>query len=282
MNQFNISFAGAGRAGSAICRELFNAGYNIDMIVSESERSSRLLAESCNASWSTDLVFPESTQVIVVAVPDQRLKNVLTEIRCHPHTLVIHTAGSYGMDIFPESIKQKGVFYPLQTFTRDRIVSFKGLPFLLESSDDQSSECMKILVESIGGKVHYVDTEHRRILHLAAVFLNNFTNHMLTSGKEVTTRTGISFELFIPLINETISKALTIGPENSQTGPAIRNDQNTIEKHLELLSFSPDLQSIYKDMTQSIIKYYNKKDPHLRRLGVNSRGQKDKKTENNN
>mgnify|MGYP001791587578 CR=1 FL=1 len=258
MNQFNISFAGAGRVGGAICREFFHAGFTIDLITSETERNGRLLADSCNALWSSDLLFPGSTQIIIVAVPDHKLKSVLDDIRCGPDTLILHTAGSFGIDVFPEKIKRKGIFYPLQTFSVGRNVSFEDLPILLEASDDPSAVIMKKLAESIGAKVYFVDTEYRRMLHLAAVFVCNFTNHMLTEGKDVAARAGFSFEVLIPLINETISKALTIGPENSQTGPAVRNDQNTIEKHLELLSFSPELHRIYYEMTESIIKYYKK------------------------
>ena len=184
------------------------------------------------------LVFPDSTKIIIIAVPDHRLKSVLGSIRCSQETLVAHTAGSFGLDIFPEQIKQKGIFYPLQTFTKGRKVSFIDLPFLLESSDDESSEILKSIAESIGGKVHFVDTEQRRMLHLAAVFVCNFTNHMLTLGKEWRSKGDFPFEILVPLIKETISKAMDLGPENSQTGPAIRHDQNTIEKHLELLSFS--------------------------------------------
>ena len=83
------------------------------------------------------------------------------------------------------------------------------------------------------------------MLHLAAVFVNNFTNHMLVQGREIALKAGFSFEILSPLIQETIAKALELGPENSQTGPAVRNDKNTIEKHLELLSFSPELPRIY-------------------------------------
>ena len=147
----------------------------------------------------------------------------------------------------------------MQTFSHGRDVSFSDLPFFLEASDEHSSEILKNLVDSIGGKAHFADTEHRRILHLAAVFVCNFTNHMLTEGKDISDRAGFSFEVLKPLINETISKALAIGPENSQTGPAIRNDRNTIEKHLDLLSFSPELQKLYKEITQSIIEYYKDK-----------------------
>jgi predicted short-subunit dehydrogenase-like oxidoreductase (DUF2520 family) len=258
MIQYNISFAGAGRVAGALCRELYHAGFRIDLIVSESEKNGRLLADSCKASWSPDLIFPDSTDIIIVAVPDHRLKSVLDNIICRPETLVAHTAGSFGLNIFPENIKRKGIIYPLQTFSKERKVVFRDLPFLLESSDNESSVILDSIAGSIGGKVHFVDTEHRRMLHLAAVFVCNFTNHMLTAGKEVALKAGLSFEVLEPLVKETFLKAMETGPENSQTGPAVRNDQNTIEKHLELLSFSPELQRIYSEMTRSIIKYYKK------------------------
>ncbi|MCX6326378.1 MAG: DUF2520 domain-containing protein [Bacteroidia bacterium] len=260
MIQNNISFAGAGRVADALCREMYFAGFKIEFIVSQNEKNGRSLADSCKASWSSELLFPDSTDVIIVAVPDHKLKGVLDRLKCRPGTLVVHTAGSIGIDVFPEQIKRKGIFYPLQTFSKERKVVFKDLPFLLESSDKQSSAILKNLAESIGGKVHFVDTEHRRMLHLAAVFVCNFTNYMLTAGKEIALKASFPFEVLGPLIKEATSKAMDIGPENSQTGPAVRNDQNTIEKHLELLSFSPELQSIYNEMTRSIIRYYNTKD----------------------
>ncbi len=258
MYQNNISFAGAGRVAEALCKELFHAGFRIDMIASETEISGKSLADSSKAVWSPTLQFPDSTKIIIVAVPDHRLISVLNTLKCRTGTLVVHTAGSFGLDIFPEHIKQKGVFYPLQTFSKNRIVSFIDLPFLLEASDEESSEILKTIAESIGGDVHFVGTEQRRMLHLAAVFVCNFTNHILTEGQEVAGNAGFTLEILEPLIKETISKALDLGPENSQTGPAVRNDKNTIEKHLELLSFSPELQRIYNEMTRSIIKYHNK------------------------
>jgi predicted short-subunit dehydrogenase-like oxidoreductase (DUF2520 family) len=260
----SISFAGAGRVGEALCKELFHAGYCIDLIVSENEAKGKSLADYCKAEWSNDLVFPNSTKVIIVAVPDHRLKSVLESVTCCQETLVSHTAGSFGLDIFPEKIQRRGIFYPLQTFSKGRKVSFFDLPFLLESSDDESAGILKTLAESIGGKVHFVDTEQRRMLHLAAVFVCNFTNHMLTLGREVALKADYPFEILTPLIKETISKALDTGPENSQTGPAVRNDRNTIEKHLELLSFSSDLQKIYQEISQSIIEYYNNRKPNTK------------------
>jgi len=258
MSQNNISIAGAGRVAEALCKELFHAGLKIDKVVSPTKVNGKPLAASCNADWSNELIFPVSTKIILVSVPDHSLRVVLNEIQCSDETLVAHTAGSLGLDIFPDKIKRKGIFYPLQTFSKSRKVSFTDLPFMLEASDDKSSLILKSLAESVKGRVYFVDTNQRRMLHLAAIFVNNFTNYMLTIGKEVTLRAGFPFEILVPLLRETMSKALDNGPENSQTGPAVRNDQNTIEKHLELLSFSPELQKIYNEMTQSIIEYYKK------------------------
>lgn len=256
MSQSNISFAGAGRVASALCKELFHVGFTIDLIVSESGNSARLLAESCKADWSTKLVFNESTGIIIVAVPDNKLGLVLNSIKCNPETLVVHTAGSYGLDIFPANTERKGIFYPLQTFSYNRKLNFDGLPFLLEASDGDSFALLRDLAESVSGKVYNINHEQRMILHLAAVFVNNFTNHLLTESRQITERADLPFELLTPLIRETISKALDIGPENSQTGPAFRNDRNTIEKHMELLSFSPGLQTLYDELTRAIIEYY--------------------------
>lgn len=256
MTRFNLSFAGAGRVAGALCKEMFNSGFKIIQVVSENESDGKPLAEFCHASWSSELIFNNKNDIIIVAVPDHKLKDVLSQLKYNSETIIVHTAGSFGLEIFPASIKRTGVFYPLQTFSKGRIIRFKDLPILLEASEKDVGQKLKNLTESIGGKMYFVDNERRRIIHLAAVFVNNFTNYMLTAGKELISDAGLSFQMFEPLIKETISKALEEGPERSQTGPAVRNDLNTIEKHLELLSFSPDLQNIYKEITNSIIKRY--------------------------
>lgn len=253
-----ISFAGAGKLATSLSGVLFNTGYIIDRIVSETEKSGKSLAVLRNSTWQHELIFPDTTNIIIVAVPDHKLEAVLSKIICPSDSLVVHTAGSFGLEVFPERIKHSGIFYPLQTFSKDRIINFKDLPVLIESSDPQSTVILQSIAESISGKVYFTSQEKRRILHIAAVFVSNFTNHLLTLGKTIAGREGFSFSILRPLIEETISKALEDGPENSQTGPAVRNDKITIEKHLELLSFSPELQTLYREMSLSIMKYHNK------------------------
>lgn len=260
MVPYNISFAGAGRVAAALSKEMYGVGMKIGLIVSPSEKNGKSLAQSCGASWSMNHEYPEDTDLIIVAVPDHVLEDVLNQIVCPSETLVVHTAGSIGIDAFPGKIKKTGVFYPLQTFSRERKISFSDLPFLIEASDQQSLTVLKKLAEAIGGKVYYADSAHRRMVHLAAVFINNFTNHMLTGGLEIAKKAGFQFDILMPLLKETVLKAIELGPEKSQTGPAVRNDRNTIEKHLELLSFSPDLQKMYNEITKSIIQYHNKPD----------------------
>jgi predicted short-subunit dehydrogenase-like oxidoreductase (DUF2520 family) len=258
MNRYNISFAGAGRVGSALCMEMFSIGYHIDLIVSEGDTRGKTLAVSCNSRWSSSLDFPEKTDLIIVAVPDHRLAAVLADIKCSSDTLVAHTAGSYGLDVFPGNIVKRGVLYPLQTFSPERKITFTDLPVFIEASDEESLSVLRETGMSIGGKVYTASLGQRRMLHVSAVFASNFTNHLLTQSREIAGMAGFDFDILYPLINETISKAIENGPQKSQTGPAARNDRNTIEKHLQLLSYSPQLQAIYKELTDSIINYYNK------------------------
>jgi len=256
MAQFNVSFAGAGRVAGALCKAMHSSGIVIRQIVSETPARGKKLASKFNASWSSDLIFPDPVDVIIVAVPDHRLPEVLNKIKCPRNTMVAHTAGSYGLDVFPEKTERKGVFYPLQTFSLNRRINFKGLPFFIEAADKKQSDILTALAGMLGARVFITDADHRIMLHLAAVFACNFLNHMLTAGSEIAEKGGFSFDVLEPLIKETISKALKKGPEASQTGPAVRNDRNTIAKHLDLLSFSPDLRKVYQQVTLSIIEHY--------------------------
>ncbi|MCX6327969.1 MAG: NAD(P)-binding domain-containing protein, partial [Bacteroidia bacterium] len=136
MTRFNLSFAGAGRVAGALCKEMFNSGFKIIQVVSENESDGKPLAEFCNASWSSELVFNDKNDIIIVAVPDHKLKDVLSQVKYNSETIIVHTAGSFGLEVFPASVKRTGVFYPLQTFSEGRIIRFKDLPILLEASEN--------------------------------------------------------------------------------------------------------------------------------------------------
>lgn len=252
MRDINISFVGAGNVASALAQELFRSGFNIRQISSRGESSCRTLALLCNASWSPDLCFTEDTDLIIVSVPDDSLLSVIKKIECAGHTVVVHTAGSTGLEVFPPELEHTGIFYPLQTFTRERYVDFSRIHIFIETEDLFTSTLLINIAEALKSRYHFSGTENRRLLHVAAVFVNNFTNFMFHSGKIIAERAGFDFEVLKPLIEETVSKAFALGPENSQTGPAARADKGTIENHIKLLSSSPDLQRVYAEISKSI------------------------------
>ncbi len=258
MVRYTVSFAGAGKVAGILCRELNRRDYKIETIVSLHKESGSELALSCGAEWSSEPVFSELSDIIIVSVPDHSLENVLQKIKCDKKSLVAHTAGSYGLEVFPDTIVNRGVFYPLQTFSAGRITNFSGVPVFIEGSDEAAEIKLASIAESLGSSYLVTDTEKRRLLHLAAVFTCNFTNYMLVSGKRITDLAGLDFSLLEPLIRETMNKAVERGPEESQTGPALRYDLNTIEKHLDLLSFSPELAKLYRELSESIMDYYKR------------------------
>jgi predicted short-subunit dehydrogenase-like oxidoreductase (DUF2520 family) len=256
VEKFKISFAGAGRVGSALCLKFFEDGHSLLKIVTPSPGRGKSLAAKVGAEWGSLPVFPEDTGILIVSVPDHRLESVLGKISCPPETIVVHTAASHGLEIFPAKILRRGVFYPLQTFTEGRRIDFRYIPFLLEASDKNTGQELENLALSLSRNVIFADAAKRSLLHVAAVFVCNFTNHLLTTGTELAQKAGFSQDILNPLIRETVSKALSGGPENSQTGPAIRNDLNTIARHIGLLEDDPELQKLYRAMTDSIINYY--------------------------
>jgi predicted short-subunit dehydrogenase-like oxidoreductase (DUF2520 family) len=260
MKRFAVSFTGSGKVASALIPVLLKKGHRINLIVSRGKEKGEALARTCSARWSDTPVFDEKTDIVIVAVRDSQLPEVLNSIRCSANTVVCHTAGSYGLELFPPAIARKGVFYPLQTFSEGRPVDLNEVPVFTEASDRPSLEILNGLAVSLGCKPMEADTEKRRMLHIAAVFVSNFTNFMLTNGEFISSKAGFEPDVLRPLILETVNKALAEGPFRSQTGPAVRNDLNTVKKHLDLLSFSPELQVLYSELTSSITELYKKRN----------------------
>jgi len=252
----NIVIVGAGRVGTALSQALHTSGHNILRIISRSTEKAESLANIFGSGYGHDLVIPQESEVVIVAVNDDSIYGVVKEIDAPDRTIIIHTAGSVGLDVFGDNIVNHGVLYPLQTFTYGRGYNFREIPVFIEGNNEYTVSMLRSLAVSVSESVIYLSSEKRRYLHLAAVFACNFVNHMYFAGKEISEQAGMEFKVLLPLLKETMEKASDLGPERSQTGPAVRNDKKTIEKHLDLLSFSPDLQKIYTVLTDSIINKY--------------------------
>jgi len=168
--------------------------------------------------------------------------------------LVVHTSGSLPMDVLKEVSSNFGVFYPLQTFSKSRKADFKSIPICIEANTADNENHLVDLGTSISGNVQHINSEERKILHLAAVFACNFPNYMYTIAEQILARNKLDFNFLKPLIEETAAKVQTIDPHNAQTGPAKRGDKIIMNQHLELLKDSPGFKDIYKLISSEILK----------------------------
>ncbi|WP_339712581.1 DUF2520 domain-containing protein [uncultured Kriegella sp.] len=195
--------------------------------------------------------------IYIIAVSDDAITSVSKHF-IHTKKLVVHTSGSVPMDVLPKQIRG-GVLYPLQTFSKTENVAFEDIPLCIEAVRNEDLELLKKLAQILSNQVFEVSSEQRKYLHLAAVFVNNFTNHMYTMGAAICKEQQLPFTMLQPLIRETARKIESLHPKEAQTGPAKRNDTGTIYRHIELLNTKKD-KTIYRLLSDSI------KDSHGKEL----------------
>lgn len=188
--------------------------------------------------------------LFILAVSDDAIAEVAAQIPLI-NQLIVHTSGSVSIKEINHD-NRRGVFYPLQTFTKGKAVDFKEIPICLETEYSADLEILQKIAKIISDKIFVINSDQRRALHVAAVFVNNFVNHLYQIGSEICTENQVPFSILEPLITETASKIRTLTPLESQTGPAKRSDQKTINAHLDFLKSDINKQSIYKILTQSI------------------------------
>mgnify|MGYP003524667994 FL=1 len=191
----------------------------------------------------------EPADITLISVTDGAIEQVSNQIP-YANELVVHTSGTTAMEIL-NSKNRKGVFYPLQTFSKNKELNFKEVPLCLETENGADLESLKDLAQLLSNNVFEISSEQRKSLHVAAVFVSNFTNHMYTIGSEVCKANNIPFDILQPLIAETADKIKYLSPKDAQTGPAIRFDTNTIQKHEEFLT-NNNYKNLYKLITESI------------------------------
>jgi len=255
----DIVFIGAGNLASLLAKEFFDKGNNILSVYNKTENSARILANVVSADWTNDLKnLPPKADFYFLAVPDQFVEEIIKKVE-HVNGIIVHCSGSLGINIINEKHIKGGVFYPLQTLSKERDISFLEVPVCIESNDNESLEDLLELGSQISDDVRIVDTKTRQLLHVAAVFVCNFVNHMYTIGEDILIGNDIHTDILKPLMKETFNKAVDKSPKNVQTGPALRNDHNIVKKHLDLLSYNPNFQDVYRMVSNSISSIHNKK-----------------------
>ncbi len=204
---------------------------------------------------TNDLATLAEADVYIIAVSDNAVASISSELP-FKNRLVVHTSGSIPLDALHDD-NRKGVFYPLQTFSKNKPVDFNEIPICIEAQFAEDYQLLEQLARAISEKTFAINTNQRKALHVAAVFVNNFTNHLYKIGSDICEENQVPFEILKPLIKETAEKVMTLAPDEAQTGPAKRIDTTTIITHLNFLS-DTNQKNLYEILTQSIIEHGKK------------------------
>jgi len=247
----HVVILGFGNIGSNLCNALHDLS-QVSVVQVFNRNSIELPNNLKSISFTSDISEIKEADVYIIAIPDDAIVDFSSTVPFQ-NKLVVHTSGSVPMQAL-DNKNRKGVFYPLQTFTKNNMVDFSEIPICIEA-EEEDLKTLKVLGERISNKVTLVSSEDRKILHLAAVFVNNFVNHIYSISEDILNQHDLDFNLLQPLIAETANKVKQLSPKQVQTGPAKRNDRKTIENHLHLLKDSP-YKKVYEQMTEAIKKQY--------------------------
>jgi len=260
MEYYNIAFVGAGNLAWHLAPELENFGHKVSLVNSRSKKNAiSLIDRLYRASYKKNLDFSRTDiDIIIIAVNDNHIKDIASEIIISEHCCIIHTSGTQPIEILERSAAMHyGVLYPLQTFTKGVKASFKDTPVFVEGNGDHAYKVLQQLSRNLSKRIYKLDSKQRSILHLSAVIASNFSNHMLTIAKSLMDQQDMNFDLLYNVVYSMVQKAFEAGPENGQTGPAVREDLATLEKHQKLLKSDRDLQKLYTLISNHIINTHH-------------------------
>lgn len=249
---FSVIMLGAGNVGTHLARALHSSGTDIRQVYSRSEESASILARELHTAWTvrTSEILPDA-DVYFLTVKDDVLHPFLKSAPLE-NKFLVHCSGSLSLQDLMAYTSECGVLYPLQTFSRSRNVDFSEVPVFLEYSSERAGSVLKQLAAGLTGRVYLADSVQRVKLHISAVFACNFVNHLYSVAASLLKDIPLDFEVLVPLIRETMQKAGVMDPFLAQTGPAVRNDKEIIQKHMQLLASTPDLQELYRMLTEHI------------------------------
>ncbi|SEW23828.1 Predicted oxidoreductase, contains short-chain dehydrogenase (SDR) and DUF2520 domains [Chitinophaga sp. YR573] len=252
----DIVIIGAGNVAHCFGQLLKINGHQISQVISRTKEHADELKEVIHAGAATNDLrdINMEADVYLIAVSDGAIPLLNDQLRLGKR-IVAHTAGAVPLDAISNISSNTGVLYPLQSL-RKGVKSFPPIPLLLEAANDETMRRLQPIAQSVSSRVEVMNSEQRLQLNLAAVLCNNFTNHLIARSKNYCEKDGLDFSLLEPIIKETFERLDKFPPESVQTGPALRNDQATMTKHLGLLQDQKYLQLIYRVMSDSINDFY--------------------------
>jgi len=256
MNSKKVVIIGGGNVAYHLIRSITSSGHKLVQIYN------RTPIKINNASSRADLVtrvngITLDADIYIVCVKDTAIAEVVSNLRLKDK-LVVHTSGNRSINLLSEVSSRIGVFYPIQSFTKEIPIQFKKTPIIIEANTEETLKELELFAKSISNIVKSMDELSRQKLNVAGVFANNFTNHLFTLINDYLKNENIDFKILLPLIQNTVDKLSLGSPHEMQTGPAARSDMATIQNHIEILNSEPEMKEIYQMMTDRILRYHTK------------------------
>lgn len=250
-----VVIVGAGNVATVLGRTIKNAGHDILQVISRSAANAKALASELNTTFADDFIaLDKSADLYLVAVSDNALEQLGDQYQLG-NKLVVHTAGSVSKEILKNVTHNYGVLYPLQSLRKQSSPLQQAIPLLIDANGPEALTLLQDFAKTLSVNVSEANDAARLKLHLAAVLVNNFTNHLYALAETYCAAEGVNFKLLQPLIEETALRTRLHSATTMQTGPAVRNDITTLEKHVHLLENYPDIKDVYLKMTDSIMNY---------------------------
>ena len=255
-----IVILGAGRLATNLSVAIRKEGDEITEVYNRTESHGKKLARKLNARYIPEPeLLTKDADLYILAVSDSAIPDVVSHLKCG-NRLVVHTSGSVGMNVLTSASTRYGVIYPPQTFTTRRLLNFRLVPLCIEASSEEVHALLISFAGSLSERVYSINSEQRKILHMAAVFANNFTNFMYVIAQDLLQENKMDFGMLEPIIRLTAERASSGNAAEMQTGPAARGDKDTMREHLELLSSHPDYKEIYELISLRIVQQHKAHD----------------------
>jgi predicted short-subunit dehydrogenase-like oxidoreductase (DUF2520 family) len=249
-----VVIIGSGNTASVLGKKIKAAEHEVLQVFGRNASSVEVLAEALNSQAVTNVNgIHHSADIYIVALADSALPQLHEWLQLDKR-MVVHTAAAISKDVLKNVSRNYGVLYPLQTLRREQS-HIPEIPFLVDGNTADDLALIEDFAATLSTQVMHADDDMRLRVHVAAVFVNNFTNHLYALADNFCKKEQVDFSLLLPLIDETARRIHTLSPQSSQTGPAVRNDEVTIKKHLEVLNAYPHLKKLYETLSESVKSY---------------------------
>lgn len=250
----SVVVVGSGNVAESFAATLSaSPGTELRQIFARNPMRGARIAAMTSTAWTDDPSRLSAADIYIIAVSDKAITEVAASLPFPDDAIVVHTGGSVPLQALPDKIRNRGILYALQSFTAGRRIDLAHVPIFIEAENDAVRERLFAFARMLSTRVDYADSERRRVIHLAGVFVNNFPNHLYGIAARLVEREGLSFDILRPLIMETAEKAVaSSSPDDVQTGPAVRGDVQVCGAHSRMLEDDPLRQKIYNDITESI------------------------------